>query len=61
MQGNVTAFGDGDSIAEYAKNAVSGLAEKGIINGNEEGLFLPQKSLTRAEAAKILSDALKLK
>ncbi len=61
MQSDNAAFGDGDSIAEYAQKAVSGLAQKGIINGNEEGLFLPQKSLTRAEAAKILSDALKLK
>jgi len=31
------------------------------VNGNEAGLFQPQKSLTRAEAAKILSDAIKIR
>ena len=61
MKDGELAFGDGEDIAVYAQSAVSGLSEKGIINGNEEGLFLPRKSLTRAEAAKILSDALKLK
>ena len=61
VSGEGSVFGDADNISDYAKVAVSGLSQKGIINGNEEGLFLPGKSLTRAEAAKILSDALKIK
>jgi hypothetical protein len=38
--------------------AIYGLAEKGnILNGYPDGTFLPKKTVTRAEAAKILTEA----
>jgi len=52
---------DFETVSDYAKEAVSSLCKAGIVNGNEAGLFQPQKSLTRAEAAKILSDAIKIR
>ncbi|MBR2896911.1 MAG: S-layer homology domain-containing protein, partial [Oscillospiraceae bacterium] len=48
------AFKDeGFITAEYAK-AVAAMSAQGIINGFEDGSFGPKKTLTRAQAAKIL-------
>lgn len=47
-------FTDNDSIAEYAKDAVSELVGLGIMNGYEDGSFKPRGSATRAEAAKVI-------
>ncbi|MBR3850141.1 MAG: S-layer homology domain-containing protein, partial [Oscillospiraceae bacterium] len=48
------AFKDeGFIAAEYAK-AVAAMSAQGIINGFEDGSFGPKKTLTRAQAAKIL-------
>lgn len=48
-------FTDYDEIADYAKTAVSALAQANILNGYDGGMFCPQKALTRAEAAVIIN------
>ena len=52
-------FIDEDKISDYAKNAVTALSSVEIINGNENGEFLPHNNATRAEVAKILDGFLK--
>ena len=51
--GEETEFVDSTSVSDYAKDAVAALSKAGIING-DGGMFRPQGTLTRAEAAKIL-------
>ena len=51
---------DGEEIADYARGAVCALAEKGIISGDENGLFRPNAPITRAEAAVMVAKALAL-
>lgn len=46
---------DIDSVSDYAKDAVMLLNELGIITGYDDGSYMPFGSLTRAEAAAILS------
>ena len=48
------AFKDEGFIAEEHQTAVAKMSEQGIINGFEDGSFGPKKTLTRAQAAKIL-------
>ena len=52
-------FSDKDSISVYAADAVSYLAGAKIINGYNDGSFLPSANATRAEATKIIYEALK--
>ncbi|MEK5231407.1 S-layer homology domain-containing protein [Lysinibacillus sp. FSL K6-0232] len=52
---------DADSISSWAKEAVQFLTDKGFIQGDEKGNFNPAGTLTRAEAAEVLSKALDLK
>jgi len=52
-------FADQYEISDYAKKAVTALSSVEIINGNENGEFLPHNNATRAEAAKILDGFLK--
>lgn len=47
-------FDDEQMIADYARDAVRTLYCAGKINGVGNNLFAPEKSLTRAEAAKII-------
>ena len=47
------AFSDIDSVS-WAKEAIEGLFERGIINGREKGIFAPSDSVTREEFVKIL-------
>lgn len=49
-----TVFNDKDSIAEYAKGAVTALANAGIINGMTDTEFEPYGTATRAQAAVII-------
>ena len=51
-------FSDRGSISEYARDYVNALAGAGILNGNENGEFKPQNSITRAEAAQLIYSAL---
>lgn len=60
LNGEGKSFGDSDSISDYAIEAVNSLSGAGIINGNENGQFLPKNTATRAEAAKIIYGVLKL-
>ena len=46
---------DSESISEYAKESVNYLYNAGIISGMEDGSFMPQDFVTRAQAAVILS------
>ncbi len=47
-------FADTNDISEWAKTAVTALVGAGVINGYEDGTFMPKASITRAEVVKIL-------
>lgn len=49
-----TTFSDKDLISDYAKDAVSFVAQEGIMNGMGDNQFLPAEGCTRAMAAKII-------
>lgn len=49
-----------DSVDEYAEEAVDLLAGLGVINGFEDNTFRGGESCTRAQAAKLIYEALKL-
>lgn len=51
-------FSDEEDIPDYAKEAVSTLSKAKVINGMEDGTFMPQKTATRAEAAVMLYNLL---
>lgn len=53
-------FTDKDNIASYAAPSVAAMQAKGIISGYEDGSFLPQNNAARCEAAKIISELIKL-
>ncbi len=53
-------FADEDSIASYAKDSVHKLAAAGIINGVGNNTFSPNSGCTRAMAAKVCNELLKL-
>ncbi len=53
-----TIFTDYDDISDYAKDAVIGLFEAGVVNGTGNGAFEPKNSAIRAEAAKMIYLAL---
>lgn len=52
--GTALPFRDAGNISPYAKDAVSALYEKGILQGDENGNMNPKKALSRAEAAKLI-------
>ena len=47
-------FGDRDAVAGYARDAVSALAENGLVLGDQNGNVNPLDNATRAEAAVLL-------
>ena len=49
------SFTDKNSISDYAVNAVSKMANAGIISGFESGEFKPLDNATRAEAAVLVA------
>ena len=53
-----SAFGDFDTVSDYAKIAVASLNRAEIINGYDDMLFMPSNNATRAEAAKMIYSAL---
>ncbi len=59
--GGYRPFADRKDISEYAKEAVYTLGGAYIVQGNEDNMFLPQNSITRAEAAQLLYNAMKKK
>lgn len=52
---DLSKYSDRDNISEYARNAAGSLTAMGIMNGSDDGRFMPDSNTTRAEAAKIIS------
>ncbi len=52
---NAVVFSDGATITPDYKDAVEIMASLGVLKGNEDRSFAPRNTLTRAEAAKIIS------
>ncbi len=57
---NAPDFIDTDKMSEYTKEAIATLNELGVINGRDDGTFCPKDYATRAEAAKIIYNILKI-
>lgn len=57
---NLRGFNDIDKVSNEANEAIVNLASLDIIGGKGDGKFDPNGTLTRAEMAKILDNALKL-
>ena len=55
-----TSFTDQSDIASYADDAVSGMQQAGILDGFENGSFLPTNNTTQAQAAKIFTVLMQL-
>ena len=55
----VDVFADNDKVSDYANNAVSYMKSIGLIEGHNNE-FRPLDNLTRAEAAKVICELLKL-
>ena len=53
-------FSDFEKISDYAKEAVSALYSAKVLSGTGNGNFEPVKLATRAEAAKMIYEALKI-
>ncbi len=51
-------FNDSGDISDYAKDAVGALAHAGLINGMGDGTFSPKTTLSRAQAAQLIYNAL---
>ena len=49
-----TDFSDYKEVSDYAKEAVSFMAGKGIISGMGDGTFAPKGNATRVQAAKLI-------
>ena len=56
---DVSSFTDGTRVDSWAKDAVSMIAAKGYIKGDENGNFLPKNALTRSQAAKLICEFVK--
>lgn len=52
-------FADKQEIAGYALEAVSAMAQQGILKGNDSGEFAPGMNITRAEAAAVIARLLR--
>lgn len=50
-------FDDAASISKYARHAVSGLIELGIVKGYADNTFRPKANITRAELAKLVYES----
>ncbi|MBQ4517286.1 MAG: S-layer homology domain-containing protein [Clostridia bacterium] len=50
---------DQDSISEYAQQAVAQLQAIGLINGMEDGKYYPKNTMTRAQCAQVITNALR--
>jgi len=58
---NKTVFGDNEKISNYAIESVYEMQRAGIINGVEDNTFDPKGNATRAMAAKVIYQIIKLK
>ncbi len=50
-------FKDKDNIPGFAGYAIGKLVDRGILKGNDDGTFMPERAVNRAEFCKILSTA----
>ncbi|MEA5083856.1 MAG: S-layer homology domain-containing protein [Lachnospiraceae bacterium] len=57
-QGETFTFEDSREIQTWSRGYINTATEKGYISGYQDSTFKPQKSITRGEAAKVISDAL---
>ena len=53
--GAAASFTDFDTVSDWAKNAVSIMADIGIINGMDDNSFVPRGEATRAQTVMMLS------
>lgn len=49
------SFRDGDRVSAYARAAMCWAVERGLINGYSDGTLTPQGSITRSQAATLLT------
>lgn len=52
------AYYDFDAVSEFAKESVNLIRHEGLMMGNANGMFYPQKEATRAEAATVFKNLL---
>lgn len=57
IEAETEEFADESDIADYAKEAVKNLSASEIISGFDNGRFMPEENLTRAQAATIIYKA----
>lgn len=55
--GALSVFADADRISSWSQGSVAAAVKKGILKGNSDGSFAPQRALTRAEAIVLLNAA----
>lgn len=60
MKSAEPAFQDASEIADYAKDAVGAMAAIGAVKGTNEGNMEPKRTASRAEAAKLIYEAMQL-
>lgn len=53
-KGDLTAFTDGNTVSDWAKDAMSWAVGTALFNGKGDGILDPTTTATRAEVAKIL-------
>lgn len=58
---DIDPFKDHDNISDYAREGVYVMRKTGVINGFGNGDFRPKATLTRAEAAKVICEMLRVK
>ena len=54
-EGEAAPFADGDAVSDYAVQAVEQMHRTGLMQGDDQGNFRPQSSITKAESAAILA------
>lgn len=53
-----TGFSDGARVSSYARDSISALRERGLMNGYTDGSVRPKAYITRAEVAQLLYNIL---
>ena len=53
------SFTDSSNISGWAASAIQAMAERGFINGYEDGSFRPQDNMTRACSVTVINNAIK--
>lgn len=56
VSGDLSRFADADSVAGWAKDAITWAVQNGIMSGKSGGLLDPRGLATRAEAAQMLTN-----